>query len=43
MNLNGARTLPKIKVRKLKKPPYVINHSKLQGFHKKDMIFARVM
>ena len=43
MNPNETGTLPKIKVRKLKKPPYVIDHSKLQRFHKRDTIFARVM
>ena len=43
MNSNHADLRPKIKVRKLKRPPYVVDHSKLRRFHKKDIIFERVM
>jgi len=43
MNSNKTGMRPEIKVKRLKKPPYVVDHSKLQRFHKKNTIFARVM
>jgi len=34
---------PDIKVRRLERPPYIVDHSKLRRFHSKDTIFRRVM
>jgi len=43
MNSNRTPLSPYIKVRRLEKPPYIVDRSKLQRFHRKDTIFARVM
>jgi len=43
MNTNLTSKVPKIKVRKIEKPPYVVNQSKLQRFDRKNIIFERVM
>jgi len=42
MNSNRTGIRPN-KVRRLEKPPYIVDHSELRRFHKKDRIFERVM
>jgi ferredoxin len=43
MNSNRRSRTPKIKVKKVEKPPYVIDKSKLRRFDSKNTVFDRVM
>ena len=43
MDSNQTGLSPYIKVRRLKKSPYIVDRSKLQQFSRKNTIFARVM
>jgi len=43
MNPGKGNMYLNIKVRRLKKPPYIVDCSKLQRFHRKDIIFRRTM
>jgi len=43
MDLNQIDKYPKIKIRRLKTPPYIIDRSKLGRFHERDTIFTRVI
>jgi len=43
LNSNRSSKLPKVKVKRLEKPPYVIDKSKLLRFDSKNIIFDRVM
>lgn len=43
MNSNRISIRPNIRVRRLEKPPYIIDHSELRRFHEKDRVFERVM
>jgi len=43
MNSKRISIRPNIKVRRLEKPPYIVDHSELRRFHEKDRVFERVM
>jgi len=42
MNSNRRDKIPKIEVRKVKEPPYVVDRSKLRRFESKNIVFERV-
>ena len=43
MHSSKAAKIPKIKVKRVEKPPYLIDRSKLRRFNTKNIIFDRVM
>ena len=43
MNSNSTGKIPKTKTKKVEKPPYVIDRSKLRRFDSRNIIFERVM
>jgi len=43
MNSNKTEKTTKIKVKKVEKPPYIIDRPQLRRFHSKNIIFERVM
>jgi len=43
MNLDRRSKISKTRVKRVEKPPYVIDHSKLRRFDSKNIIFDRVM
>jgi len=43
MNSNRTSKTPKIRAKRIEKPPYVIDQSKLRRFDSKNIVFGRVM